>query len=87
MNTSYYDKGSLVSERVEIIINYFEGEMWLDIFSFLPSFIFFEIEKANNSYYPLLLVFLKFSRFKRIVKKIKERFYHNKKFTHILSLA
>ena len=95
LNTGFYDKGALVSDRIGILVHYFNRRMLSDLLSFLP-FLIFDISDSNQNIFSDPIKFLErmiavlfLIRLKHLgmnKKKIEERFYEKKTLMHIISL-
>jgi hypothetical protein len=95
LNTGFYERGVLVSDRIGIFMHYISHRMLADIFSLMPFFVydFSDINENLFSNMPKLLEsligILFLIRLKHLgmsKKKIEERFYEKKTLMHIISL-
>jgi len=69
MNTSYYDKGNIITCRKKIAWNYFKLDFIFDMLSLIPFFTSF-IFNINNSTPIEACIFFRFFSLKRQFSKI-----------------
>lgn len=95
LNTGFYDKGALVTDRIGILIHYLDTRFLSDIFSMIPFLVYDIADHEANLFSDFLKLFESFislmflvrvSHLGQIKKKIEERFYQKKTLTHIISL-
>lgn len=95
LNTGFYDKGSLVSDRVGILMNYLTNRALTDAISLMP-FIIYDFSGIDENLFsnPLkfaesvisLLFLVRIFQLSQLKKKIEERFYQKKSLTHTFAL-
>ncbi|KAL4485121.1 hypothetical protein ABPG73_015672 [Tetrahymena malaccensis] len=95
LNTGFYDKGALITDRIQIFIHYLDSRFFTDLFSMVP-FVVYNISSSDSNFLsdPLkflesiisLLFLVRVNHLGQIKKKIEERFYQNKTLTHVISL-
>lgn len=84
LNTGFYDKGALVTDRIGIFIHYVDTRFLTDIFSMFP-FVAYNVSDSSSNLFSdsakfiesvISLIFLvRVSHLGSIKKKIEERFY------------
>lgn len=95
LNTGYYEKGTLVNDKIGILMNYLRRRIISETVSFLPFIltnfsdsnagIFVDGKKTVESIIALMFL-VRLLHLSHIKRKIEERFYQRKMLTHILSL-
>lgn len=95
LNTGFYDKGVLVTDRIHILINYFSNRIFHDLISLIP-FIMYDFSDVSSNMLSnelkflesmvSLLFLIRVSHLTSLKRKIEERFYEKKMLTHIFSL-
>ena len=70
-NTSYYSKGDIVTDRIQICFNYFTKRALFDIISVVPILVSFKKEVFLFK----LLFFLRISHLINLKNKIEDRLY------------
>ncbi|KAL4434925.1 hypothetical protein ABPG74_021264 [Tetrahymena malaccensis] len=98
MNTCYYDKGSLITQRNLIFIHYIKKYYVYDILSVVPLFIHFlnyerigSVQDPSQQGYKLtdsliLFILLKASHMSNIIRRIEERFHLTPRAMNMVSL-
>ncbi|KAL4483354.1 hypothetical protein ABPG72_007996 [Tetrahymena utriculariae] len=98
MNTCYYDKGSLITQRNLIFIHYIKKYYVYDILSVVPLFIHFlnyerlgSIQDPSQQGYKLtdsliLFILLKARHMSDIIRRIEERFHLTPRAMNVVSL-
>ncbi|EAR84197.2 cyclic nucleotide-binding domain protein (macronuclear) [Tetrahymena thermophila SB210] len=87
INTGYFSKGQIVTNRFTILQFYLKNQLFVDIISIVP--FFFTIPQSSYSFFPsilTLLIFIKFGDFSKIFKKLEEQFLLRPTTTNIVEL-
>ena len=92
LNTTYYEKGRLIVDRLMILQHYWRKKALQDLVTILPLiFDTFYVEKNPRVVNPLtflkIFFYLKFYHFSRLKKKLSSRFYQKPNFQNIFSLS
>lgn len=86
VNTSLYKKGNLVNKRLEIIENYLQKRIYLDLLTIFPLLLI-NLSNSRILIFGSLSTFAKIVDFKDFFKKVEERFYLKRAVVHLLSLV
>ncbi|KAL4480549.1 hypothetical protein ABPG72_022304 [Tetrahymena utriculariae] len=87
INTGYFSKGQIVTNRFTILQFYLKNQLVIDIISIVP--FFFTIPQNSYSFFPsilTLLIFIKFGDFSKIFKKLEEQFLLKPTTTNLVEL-
>jgi len=88
INTAYYNKGTLVTNRREVLKKYLNDDFSIDLITILPLMIDFYFG-FQIKYFRFLnmLFFLKYSHFKRIRERMEELVFLDENFISLVQLV